>query len=398
MKVIANKEKIEKILKRVDKIYPSEKDLIKALTADRKMAIYYGIDPTAPFLHLGHSVNLFLLKKFQQMGHKMILLIGDFTAQIGDPSDKDKTRKALSKKEVLVNCKNYKEQSSKIISFKGKNPASLKFNSDWWESIRSEGFLKLLSNFTVQRMLERDMFQRRQNAGNPIWLHEFVYPLLQGYDSVAMDVDVEIGGSDQLFNMLVGRELMKAYKKKEKLVVTVPLLTENKEGRKMSKSEGNTIALNDSPGEMYGKIMALPDESTVRFLELCTEFTEDKERVKLLREMSERDKKSLLAKEIVTIYYDTETAWKAEREFNRIFKEKKPPSKIKKVSLKEKKLDILNLLVKTGLVPSRSEAKRLVMSKGVRIDGQVQVDWKKEIEVKRGQVLQVGKRRFVKIS
>lgn len=389
-------QKIEEILERLENVYPSKEELKKVLKSDKKLTIYNGIDPTAPFLHLGHSVNLFILKRFQELGHKIILLIGDFTAQIGDPTGKDKKRKVLTKEEVLKNCQKYQEQAGKIIDFQGKNPAILKFNSGWWEKINSKDFLKILSFFTVQRMLERDMFKKRQEEKKPIWLNEFVYPVLQGYDSVAMNVDAEAGGNDQTFNMLVGREMMRAYKNKEKIVITWPLISAEKGGKKMSKSEGDVITLNDSPNEMYGKIMSLPDDVIISIFRLCT-LLNSKE-IEEIRKVSLRDQKARLAKEIVKIYHGEKKAQEAEKEFNRIFRDKKNPSDVPELLIKEKKINILDLLVRASLVCSKSEAKRLVLQGGVKINNETQKDWQEIIEIKKGDVLRAGKRKFVKIK
>lgn len=402
MKTVVNKQKIDNLIEKTEKIYPSEKKLRKFLESGKRLTVYHGIDPTAPFLHLGHSVSLFALKRLQDLGHKIILLIGDFTAQIGDPTEKDKSRKPLNESEVFKNYKNYQEQAGKIVNFQGENPAILKFNSEWWKKIDPKDFFKLLSSFTVQRMLERDMFQKRQKEGLPIWMHEFVYPLLQGYDSVAMDVDVEVGGTDQIFNMLIGRDLLKIYKNKEKIVIAGPLLTAEKNGKKMSKSEGNVIALNDSPENMYGKIMALSDEAIIPCLKLCTEVSSEeiKKTEKNLKEKKSnpRDVKAMLAREIVKIYHNETASLNAEKEFERVFKEKKLPSSISKIYIKEKEINILDLLVKTKTTSSKSEAKRLIIQKGIKINGQVQEDWKKTIKIKKGTIIQAGKRRVVQLK
>src|SRR4030042_2490670 len=257
----------------VDKIYPSEKEFLKALET-RKLTIYHGVDPTAPDLHLGHSTNYLLLRKFQDLGHKIIILIGDFTAQIGDPTGRISGRKTLTKKQVLKNAETYKAQISKILDFKSKtNPAQLKFNSQWYEKIKFTDLMKLMANFTHGQMIKRNMFQQRLKNGQEINFIEFIYPMLQGYDSVAMNIDAEVGGTDQTFNMMAGRDLLKTYENKEKFVITTKLLENPKTGKKlMSKSEGGYVALNDPPNEMFGKIMALPDEATMPCFELCTEI------------------------------------------------------------------------------------------------------------------------------
>jgi len=388
--------KIEEIINRwTDKIYPSKKEFLKEFNL-RKLTIYHGVDPTAPSLHLGHSTNYLLLKKFQEMGHKIILLIGDFTAQIGDPTGKLSARKSLTKKQVLDNCKTYQEQIGKILDIKSKkNPVQIKFNSKWYEKIKFADLMKLMANFTHGKMIKRNMFQQRLKKGQEINFIEFIYPMLQGYDSVAMNVDVEVGGTDQTFNMMAGRDLLKKYKKKEKFVVTTKLLENPKTGKKlMSKSEGDYIALNDSSKDMFGKVMALPDETIMPCFELCTEVS----LIEVKKIKNPKNAKTRLAREIVTMYHSKKEASAAEKEFNKIFKEKGLPTIIPEIKIKEKELNILDLLVKTKLASSKSEAKRLILQKGLKIDGKVQEDWKMVVEIKKGTVIQVGRRKFVKLS
>jgi len=383
---------IEKWLDRWgDKIYPSKDKLLKELKSSKKLTIYHGVDPTAPDLHLGHSTNYLLLKKFQELGHKVIILIGSFTAQIGDPTGKDITRRRLTKKQVLDNAKTYKKQISKILDFTSKNnPVQIKFNDKWYEKMKIVDFMNLMSYFTYGQMIKRNMFQERLRKGQEINFIEFIYPMLQGYDSVAMDVDAEIGGTDQMFNMMRGRDLMQEYKNKEKFVITTKLLENPKTGKKlMSKSEGGYVALSDSPKEMFGKIMALPDEAINPCLDLCTEL--EKVKANNPKQLKER-----LAKEIVTMYHSKKEAEKAEKEFNKVFKDKEIPSDISTIKIKEKELNILNLLVKTKLVSSKAEARRLVEQKGVKIDKKIEDDWKKNIKIKNNLIIQVGKRRFIK--
>lgn len=399
MRANTDSKKIKEYLERwTDRIYPSKEKFLRALET-RKLVIYHGVDPTAPDLHLGHSTNYLLLRKFQEAGHRIILLIGDFTAQIGDPTGKLSARKTLTKKQVLKNCRTYQGQAGKILDFKSKkNPVQVKFNSKWLEKLNLKDIVKLTANFTHGKIIKRNIFQERLKKGQEIYLHEFLYPLLQGYDSVVLDVDAEVGGTDQTFNMLVGRKLLRNFKKKEKFVITTPLLENPKTGKKlMSKSEESYIALNDLPNEMYGKVMALPDEAIIPCLKYCTEIplTEIKKFRK--EKINPRDLKTRLAKEIVRIYHSKRVALIAEKEFQRIFREKKLPSKIPQVEIKAKKLTILDLLTKAKLVSSKSEAKRLIFQKGVKIDGQVQKDWRESIKIKKGMIIQVGKRKFAKI-
>ena len=399
MPVETNLKKIKEILfsRYIEKVYPSKEKLKNLLKSGKRLAIYIGIDPTAPHLHLGHSTNFLLLKKFQELGHKVILLIGDFTARIGDPTGKLSARKPLSEQEILRNCRGYKTQTGKILDFVSKeNPAELKFNSQWLSQLRLDEIIKLMAETTVGQILKREMFQRRIKEEKEIYLNEFLYPLLQGYDSVAMRIDIEMGGNDQTFNMMVGRDLVKDYLDKEKIVISTKLLINPKTQRKlMSKSEGNFIALDDSPDQMYGKIMALPDEVVLPIFNLCTEIEDEK--IKEIMKLNPREAKTKLAKEIVSIYYGRGKAERAEREFNRVFREKKLPTIIPQVQIKEKSLNILELLVKIKLISSKSEAKRLILQKAVKINGVLKENWQEIIEIKKEMVIKVGKRRFKKI-
>jgi len=401
VKIITNPLKIEEVLSRgVEKIYPSFKDLEKIMLSGKRLRLYCGYDPTAPTLHIGHMVTLKKLAQFQTLGHEVIMLIGDFTGMIGDPTEKIGTRKKLSREEVLRNSKNYKKLTGKILKFSGLNPCRLLYNSKWLDSLSFTDLIKLASNFTVQQMIIRYMFQERIRKEKPIYLHEFLYPLAQAYDSVAMDVDLEIGGKDQAFNMLCGRDLMKVLKNKEKFVLATKLLI-TPEGKKMGKTEGNLIPMDENPKEMYGKIMSWPDSLITIGFELCTdlpmeEITEISNQIKK-RRLNPREAKAKLAREIVTICRNKRAAQKAEEEFNRVFKEEKLPSRIPEIKIREKALNILDLLVKIGLASSKSEAKRLILQKGVKINNQVQNDWQKIIEIKKGIVIQVGKRKFIRL-
>jgi len=404
MPVITDPKKIKELLERaIEKIYPSREALEKVLKSGKRLKIYFGVDPTASTLHLDHGTTLFILKRLQGLGHEVILLIGDFTAQIGDPTGKSSTRKQLLKEEIFKNYKNYKKEASKILDFNSKeNPAKIFRNSQWWGKMSLKEMMGLMTKITISKLLDRDMFQRRIKEGKEIYLHEFIYPLLQGYDSVALDVDIEIGGTDQIFNMLVGRDLVKTYKTKEKYVIAKKLLENPKTGRiLMSKSEGNFIGLDEKPSQMYGKIMALPDEIIPICFEHWTEVSmEDIKNIKeslRKRNINPRKVKARLAREVVAIYYTGKAALGAEKEFDRVFKEKKTPSKISTIKIKEKNLNILDLLVKTKLTISKAEAKRLILQKGIRINGEVQDDWKKSVEIKKELIIQVGRRKFIKI-
>jgi len=395
--MVKDSKKIEEVLtKGVEEILPN-KEQLKNLMMKRKIRIYLGIDPTSPQLHLGHAIALRKLKDFQDLGHEVILLFGTFTARIGDPSGRDKKRKPLTPSQIEKNMKTYKDQSSKILDF---SRVKIKGNADWLEKLNFNDLVKISSQFTISRLLERDMFQERIKAGGEVWLNELMYPLMQGYDSVAMDVDLEIGSSDQLFNALVGRKLQKIFRNKEKFILITPMLL-GLDGRKMSKTYGNTVNLTDPPSEMYGKLMSLKDELILLYFQLCTNLPlkEIKEIERELRrkEINPIEAKSRLAREIVTIYHGWEKAEEAEKEFNRVFREKKLPLKIPVIQIKEKKLNILELLTKTKLISSKSEAKRLILQKAVKINGVLKENWQEIIEIKKEMVIKVGKRRFKKI-
>lgn len=399
MKINSKKTK-EALVRAVDKIYPSPGELEKVINSGKKLKVYCGYDPSSPALHIGHMVTLKKLAHFQKLGHKIIMLIGDFTGMIGDPTDKAAVRKKLTRKEVIKNAKNYKKQAGRFLKFTGSNPAKILYNSRWLDELSFVDLIELASNFTVQQMIIRDMFQERIKNKRPVFLHEFLYPLAQGYDSVAMDVDLEIGGKDQTFNMLCGRDLMKTLKNKEKFVLTTKLLTDSS-GKKIGKTEGNSVSLNLKPEEMYGRIMSWPDDFISSGFELCTNLP--MEEVKRISEdlkigkSNPRDFKAELAKEIISLCYDKKSAEKAEREFKRIFQKKELPLSVPTIKIKDKFLNILDLLVKTKLCSSKAEAKRLVVQKGVKIEGVIQTDWQKEIEVKKGLTIQAGKRKFVKL-
>ena len=395
--MVKDSKKIEEVLiKGVERILPSKEEL-KNLMMKRKIRLYLGIDPTSPQLHLGHAIALRKLKDFQDLGHEVILLFGTFTARIGDPSGRDKKRKPLTPSQIEKNMKTYKDQSSKILDF---SRVKIKGNADWLEKLDFNDLVKISSQFTISRLLERDMFQERIKAGGEVWLNELMYPLMQGYDSVAMDVDLEIGSSDQLFNALVGRKLQKIFRNKEKFILITPMLL-GLDGRKMSKTYGNTVNLTDPPSEMYGKLMSLKDELILLYFQLCTNLPlkeiKEIERKLSKKEINPIEAKSRLAKEIVTIYHGGKKAEEAEKEFNRVFRERKLPLKIPVVQIKEKKLNILELLTKTKLISSKSEAKRLILQKAVKINGVLKENWQEIIEIKKEMVIKVGKRRFKKI-
>jgi len=393
MPVITDSSRIQELLTRgVENIYPNREFLEKELLSGRRLSLYVGYDPTAPTLHIGHGITLLKLRQFQELGHKIIMLIGDFTGMIGDPTDKTATRKKLTRDEVLVNCKQYKRQASTILNFNGKNGAEIKYNSKWLGKLNFGDVLELTSYVTVQRMLERDMFQNRMEEGKPIYVHEFLYPLMQGYDSVAMDVDGEVGGNDQTFNMLAGRDLMKTLKNKEKFVLTTKLLTDAS-GKKMGKTEGNMVALSDSPEDMFGKVMSWGDETIFSAFDLCT--TVSTSEIETIRKQTKnpRDAKLRLAYEITNTFLGEKSAKRGQEHFASVIQSHEKPSEMPE--LKPSAYDILTVLVEAGFASSKSEARRAIDGGGVKInDTKVE---SMDMVVKKGDVVQKGKRFFVRV-
>jgi tyrosyl-tRNA synthetase len=373
----------------IDAVLPRVEELDEKLKTGDKLTVYAGFDPTGEHLHIGHALQLMKLKEFQEAGHRVIMLIGSFTAMIGDPTDKGAARTRLTKEEVMANAKTYQEQAAKILSFEGENAAELKFNDEWLAKLSMAEVIDLASHFTVQQMAERDMFARRIEEGKPVYMHEFMYPLMQGYDSVAMDVDVEIGGSDQLFNMLAGRTLQKQINGKEKFVMTLSLLT-NDEGKKMSKSEGGFIALDDAPEDKYGKIMAMADSMIAPYakalkIELETDVEADP-----------RGAKAELARGIVSLFDSSEDATKAEEHFNTVFRSNELPEDMPEFKL-EAEMSLVDLLVATELCSSKSDARRQIAQGAVKIDSEPESDEHKMYAPGASFVLQKGKRHFVRI-
>lgn len=349
----------ELLTRGVERIFPDPGYLEKELRSGRRLRLYLGIDPTGPTLHMGHVIPLLKLRQFQKLGHHIILLIGDFTAQIGDPTDKTATRVRLTHDEVLHNAKLYKMQAERILSFSGAHAAELAYNALWLEKLSFGDVVEVMSNLTHADMVKRDMFQKRIAEGKEIYMHEFLYPLMQGYDSVAMDVDGEVGGNDQTFNMLVGRDLMKRMKKKEKFVLAMKLLTDSA-GAKMGKTEGNLVALSDTLGDIFGKIMSWPDGMILMGLELCTgvELSEIEEAKKRLDAgVNPRDEKIKLAKAVVSLLHGTEAAEKAAAAFSSAFKEGKPEEYI---TIETNGREIGDVLAEKGIVGSKSKLRTLI--------------------------------------
>lgn len=396
-----NPEKIHEFLYRgVEIVLPSRDFVHDRLVSGEKMTVYLGIDPTGPNLHIGHAIALKKLAQLQNLGHKIILLLGDFTARIGDPTDKLAARKTLTIEEINENLKNYKEQASKIVSFEGINGVEIKFNSEWLGKMDFADVLSLASKMSVQQMLERDMFQKRIEEGKPIYIHEFMYPLMQGQDSVAMMVDGEIGGNDQLFNMLAGRDLLKEYGK-DKFVMTVKLLADPT-GKKMGKSEGNMVTLNDSPDEMFGKIMSWTDGMVIGGFELCTDIPQDQIlEIELAIQNGENPMqyKKQLAREIITLYHSADQAIDAQTNWEKTFSEGGLPDVIPEINSESGKL-LSEVLVENTILESKGEFRRLTDEGGVKI---ISEDLSEEkitdfqYKLLGTIILKIGKKKFVKV-
>ncbi len=389
-------QEIQNLLYRsVENIYPNPAALEALLHSGKRLTVYAGFDPTGPTLHLGHAITLKKLAEMQRLGHRCIMLIGDFTAMIGDPTDKSAARAKLTREEVLRNCKEYKKQAEHIIDFDGPNPVELKFNSEWLANMTFAEVVELASHFTMQQMAERDMFQKRVEENKPIYLHEFLYPLMQGYDSVALNVDLEIGGNDQTFNMLAGRTLMKEILHKEKCVLTCKLLTDNT-GKKMGKTEGNMLSLFDSPNDMYGKVMSWTDGMISAGFELATsvpmEEIRDYEKQMANGENPMTFKKQL-AKEIVMTLMNADAAQEAAEHFNTVHQKQEIPNDIPVFDISEP-MTIVDALILADLVTSKSEARRQIEQGAVRVNNEV-VE-KIDHSIRTGDILQKGKRFFAK--
>jgi tyrosyl-tRNA synthetase len=378
-----------------------EEKLEKSLNTGVPLRIKAGFDPTAPDLHLGHTVLLQKMRQFQQLGHEVCFLIGDFTGMIGDPTGKSETRKALTTEDVLRNAETYKEQVFKILD-PGKT--RVMFNSEWLKAMNATDMIALAAKYTVARMLERDDFGKRYANQLPISIHEFLYPLIQGYDSVAMKADVELGGTDQKFNLLVGRELQREWGQTPQSVITMPLLEGLDGVNKMSKSLGNYIGINDSPDEIFGKIMSISDELMLRYYELLSDLSLDdidnlKHALKA-QVLHPMDAKKQLGRELTGRYHGQAAARQAEENFVKRFRDKQTPEDIPEIEIKaaeEDKILLCKLLATAGLVPSNSEGRRAIKGGGVKIDGEKISDENLEIAASGEYVIQVGKRRFAKV-
>ncbi len=375
-----------------------------SITNQKPLNVKLGLDPSAPDIHLGHTVVLHKMKQFQDLGHKIIIIIGDFTGRIGDPSGKSETRKQLSEEEILLNAKTYQDQIFKILD---QEKTTITFNSEWLAPLNFQQVIELAAKTTVARILERDDFAKRYQENLPLGLHEFFYPLMQAYDSVSLAADVELGGTDQKFNLLMGRTLQREYGQKPQIAITMPILEGLDGVQKMSKSLGNYIGISEDPKEMYGKTMSIADDLMLRYFELVTTIT-----IADLAEMKEgleqgkihpRDLKMRLAREIVTFYHSEKAALEAENDFKRVFQKGELPAEIPVYQLDYNELEdggiwLPKLLVLTGLLNSTSEARRQVIQGAVKINAEKIIDPKAVIKPEVDMVIQVGKRKYIQIK
>jgi tyrosyl-tRNA synthetase len=392
-------EQMQLIRRGVAEIIPEEElkqKLYRSIKENRPLKVKLGLDPTAPDIHLGHTVVLNKLRQFQDLGHEVHLIIGDFTGRIGDPSGKSETRKQLTEEEVQVNAATYQEQIFKVLD---RDKTIIHFNSEWLMPLNLVDVLNLTGKYTVARMLERDDFEKRYKEGLPIGIHEFLYPLMQGYDSVALKADVEMGGTDQKFNLLVGRNLLKEYGMEPQIALTMPILEGTDGIQKMSKSLGNYIGVNEDPNEMFGKTMSIPDELITRYFELVTMVAQD-EIDNMQKAMQEgtanpRDIKMRLAREIIAIYHSQEEAQKAQERFQLVFSQRDIPEDIPEVTVKEKELWLPKFLHEQGMVDSTSDGRRMLKQGAVKINGEKYEE--ENIKAENAMVVQVGKRKFIRL-
>lgn len=395
-------EQMDIIKRGAVEIIPEEelvKKIEKSIKESKPLNIKLGCDPSRPDLHIGHSVVLRKLAQFQILGHQAILIVGDFTGMIGDPSGRNSTRPALTLEQTRINGESYFNQASKILD---KNKTKIVYNSEWLGKMNFEEVIKLASKYTVARMIERDDFTKRFKAGEPISVHEFLYPLAQAMDSVAIKSDVELGGTDQKFNLLVGRDIQREFGLEPQVILTMPLLIGTDGVEKMSKSLDNYIGITDEPSQIYGRTLSIPDNLIYTYFELATNVSNQK-----LNEIKSalsdgktnpRDLKRELARTLVEMYYDRESAITAEKEFDNIFINKGLPDDLEEFSIGDKKeMNILDLIVLVNFAPSKGEARRLVIQGGVSVDGEKISDIQKIISLQKGMILKVGKRKFIKL-
>ncbi len=390
-------EQIKIIGKGADEIINLEdlkKKLQKAIDNNKPLTVKLGLDPSAPDIHLGHAVVLRKIKQLQDLGHRAVIIIGDFTGMIGDPTGKSKARKQLTKEQVMINAKTYEEQIFKILDLE---KTEVKFNSEWLEKLNFRDIIELTSKYTVARMLEREDFKNRFENNHSIGIHEFFYPLMQAYDSIAINADIELGGTDQRFNVLMGRTMQKDFEKEPQVAIFMPLLEGTDGKEKMSKSLGNYIGINESASDIYGKSMSIPDELMIKYFELATDIHPDevnKIKERLNQGENPRNIKMMLAKELVTLYHGKEEAENAEENFKKVFQKKAIPKDIQEVNV-DTTQDLISIITEIGFAPSRSEVKRLIKQGAVKINGEKVSETAK---LQSQDVLQVGKLKFARIG
>ncbi|GIK23237.1 MAG: tyrosine--tRNA ligase [Ignavibacteriales bacterium] len=396
-------EQMDIIKRGTVEIIPEEelvKKLEKSLKTNKPLNVKLGCDPSRPDLHIGHSVVIRKLAQFQELGHQAILIVGDFTGMIGDPSGRNATRPALSLEQTRINGESYFEQASKILN---REKTKIVYNSEWLSKMSFEDVIKLSSKYTVARMIERDDFTKRFKSGEPISIHEFLYPLAQAMDSVAIESDVELGGTDQKFNLLVGRDIQREFGLEPQVILTMPLLVGTDGVEKMSKSLDNYIGITDEPSQIFGRTLSIPDNLIYTYFELATNISNNRlEELKAQlndKNINPRDLKRELARTLVTMYHNQEAAESAQKEFDNIFINKGLPDEIEEFSIgNNKEINILDLIVLVNFAPSKGEARRLVQQGGVSIDGEKINDSHQIIFLKSGMILKVGKRKFIKFN
>jgi tyrosyl-tRNA synthetase len=371
--------------------------LIDSEKSGTPLRVYCGYDPTSPDLHLGHTVTMRKLRQFQDLGHEVTFVIGSFTALVGDPSDKDGARPRLTRDQIAEYAKTYTTQAFKILD---PDRTSVRFNDEWLSEVTLEQFIEMAANFTVQQFLARDNFSKRYEAGTPIWVHELVYSLIQGYDATVLKADVQLGGTEQLFNLLAGRKLQESFGLRPQIALTLPIVVGTDGSLRMAKSTGNTIGITDEPADMYGKVMSLPDDVMGNYFRLVTRWT-PKEIAQLEAQLEAgekhpRDVKMALAREIVDAYHGADAAQGAEAEFRRIFQDGDVPEELPEYALSAEK-SLLDVLVDTGLASSRSEGRRLIQQRGVRLEDAVLEDPNEILVLSDPAILRVGKRRFMRL-
>jgi tyrosyl-tRNA synthetase len=395
-------EQIDLIKRGAVELIPEEemvRKIEKSIREGKQLVAKLGCDPSRPDLHIGHSVVLTKLAHFQQLGHQAVLIIGDFTGMIGDPSGRSATRPALTLEQTRENGESYFNQATKILD---REKTRMVYNSEWLSKMNFEEVIKLASKYTVARMIERDDFTKRFKKGEPISVHEFLYPLAQAMDSVAINSDVELGGTDQKFNLLVGRDIQREYGIEPQCILTMPLIVGTDGVEKMSKSYDNYIGISDSPKEMYGKTLSIPDDLIYLYYELATNVQKD-ELSKIKKQLEDpnvnpRDTKRRLARTFIEMYHSKNEALKAQEEFDKVFIKKEVPDDIPELKINEAEIGIIDLILKAGFAPSKAEAKRLVAQGGVSINGEKINDFNSTIKIENENVLKVGKRKFIKLT